>query len=1155
MSQVLDIIGHKGKGGGSARVPVEAADSLRSISYARVLDLISEGEIAGFAAPDGSLRPAGQEAKSVYLDGTPLMADDGTLAYSNVYLDWRAGTQHQSYIPGFPSVESETAVGVELRSGTPWTRAVTNTQLSAVRVRLSVLALSKTNTSNGDITGHRVEYAIDVATDGGAYQQVLLAAFDGKTTTQYSRSHRVDLPAATTGWSIRVRRITANANSATIADTTRVESITEVIDAKLRYPMSALVGIRVDAQQFQSIPTRAYLIKGRILKVPTNYDPIARTYSGVWDGTFKLAWSNNPAWVFYDLVLSDRYGVGHLISSAQVDKWALYQIAQWCDVLVSDGKGGTEPRFTCNAYIQSQADAWKLLQDLVSVFRGIAYWAGGQVMTGADMPSDPVYTFTQANVIEGRFTYSGSARKTRHTVALVSWNDPADQYRAKVAYVEDRDGIARYGVRQVSLTAFGCTSEAQAQRAGQWALLTARLETETVSFSVGLDGVIPAPGKIIAVADANRAGRRIGGRIKAASGRVVTVDKLPAEAAVGDTLTVALPSGITQTLAISAINGDAVTVADDWSALPQPEAVWLLQSTTLKAQLFRVLGIAEGKGEGEGRPLQFDITAVRHEPGKYAAIDNGVRIDPRPISVIPPGIQPPPTGVLITSHSVIEQGIARHVMTISWDAAEAATEYEVQWRRDSGEWVTVPRTGGLSVDIPGVYTGQYLARVRAINARDIGSIWATGVLTSVQGKTGTPPAVTMLTATLNRVFGIGLAWAFPAGAEDTQRTEIWYSTTSNRADAVKLADLAYPQYQHDLMGLSAGAELWFWARLVDRSGNVGPWYPSGAGVRGQASTDAAPILQYLAGQIGSTQLAQEVLDQIESAGGAGVQVQQLVSDLAAMYTIKTQLTVDGRTYIAGIGVGVENNQGQVESQVLVAAQRFAVIDESTGELVTPFVVQGGQVFMNQAVIGDAWITDAMIGNEIKSNPFAQGSDGWRLRKDGTLELYRGAGARVLNFAAEGTQPLLKVGSALEILANGSAAFGGTLTADAINAVNTVNIAGDAVTVPRQAVWNSGNAYAGEPADGVMAYIPPTDYGGGAVLIIMAVNRGIDYATSFTLWRNGAPYRHFQEYDGQPMQMVRVFIDFPGPGAHSYGLTGLQGVWTTSVQLSVIGAKR
>lgn len=1128
-----DIVGYKGKGsGGSASAPVESADSLRSISYARVLDLISEGPVDGFCAPNGTLRPAGQEAKSIYLDGTPLMAEDGTLAFPGVTLDWRAGTQDQAYIPGFPSVESETAVGVELRSSAPWTRAVTNTQLSAVRVRLSVPALSRTNTTNGDITGYRIEYAIDVSTDGGAFQQVLTAAFDGKTTTQYSRSHRVDLPAATSGWTIRVRRITANANSATIADVTRVESVTEVIDAKLRYPMSALVGIRVDAQQFQSIPTRAYLIRGRILRVPTNYDPATRAYSGVWDGTFKLAWTNNPAWVFYDLVTNDRYGVGHLITAQQVDKWSLYQIAQWCDVAVSDGKGGTEPRFTCNAYIQSQADAWRLLQDLVSVFRGITYWAGGQVMTSADMPSDPVYTFTQANVINGQFAYAGSARKTRSTVALVSWNDPADQYRAKVAYVEDRSGIARYGVRQTSLTAFGCTSEAQAQRAGQWALLTARLETETVTFSVGLDGVIPAPGRIIAVADANRAGRRIGGRIRAAAGNTVTVDKLPAEAAVGDTLTVALPSGATQTQAITAINGNVVTVAAAWSTTPAAEAVWLLQSSTLQAQLFRVLSVAESSTSGSDagqRPLQFAVTAVRHDPSKGAAVDNGVRIDPRPISVIPPGVQPPPTGVLITSNSVIDQGIARHVMTISWSPAASAVGYEVQWRRDNGEWVTVPRTGGLSVDIPGVYTGQYLARVRALNARDISSIWATGVLTSVQGKTGTPPAVSLLTAT-GRVFGIDLEWSFPTGADDTQRTEIWYGTSSDRAQATKLGDYAYPQYRHSLSGLAAGATLYFWARLVDRSGNVGPWYPSSSGVQGVVSSDAAPILQYLAGQIGQTQLSQALQQQIASAGGAGVQVQQLSNQLAAMYTIKTQLTVDGRTYIAGIGVGVENSQGQVESQVLVAAQRFAVIDQSTGQLTTPFVVQGGATYINQAFIADGTITNAKIGAVIQSDNYnAQAGTGWRIDKQGNLT------ATNLN-AATGT-------------------FSGTLTANAINAVNTINIAGDAVTVPRQAVWNSGNAYAGEPAQGVMAYIPPTDYGGGAVLIIMAVSRGLDYATSFTLWRNGSPYRTFSEYDGAPTQMIRVFIDFPGPGSHSYGLTGLQGVSTTSVQLSVIGAKR
>ncbi len=569
-----EIIGYGGgKGGGGGSSPTESPDSLHSVAYARVLDLVSEGEIGG---PVNGMQ-------SIYLDGTPLVNADGSQNFQNVHVDYRLGTQDQDYIAGFPSVENEITVGVALTSAVPWSRAVTNTQLSAVRIRLSVPALSKADTGNGNINGYRVEYAVDLATDGGAYQQVFSTAFDGKTTTKYERSHRIELPRAATGWSVRVRRITPNANSSTIADTTTVDSFTEVIDAKLRYPNSALVGLRIDARQFNNVPARSFDLYGRIIRVPSNYDPATRSYTGIWDGFFKTAYSNNPAWVFYDLVLHARYGLGNRVNAAMVDKWSLYQIGQYCDQMVPDGRGGQEPRFTCNCYLQSRADAYKVLQDLASVFRGMAYWASGTVVASADMPVDPHYTFAAANVVDGKFTYAGSALKARKTVALVSWNDPADAYRAKVEYVEDQDGIARYGVQQVEVTAFGCTSQGQAHRTGQWILLTSRMETETVTFKVGLDAALVAPGSVVRIADPARAGRRLGGRVRAAAGRTVTLDKGD-QIAPGDTLTVILPSGVAQTRTVFAVSGDQATVTADWSEAIRPEAVWAVDSATLKTQ-------------------------------------------------------------------------------------------------------------------------------------------------------------------------------------------------------------------------------------------------------------------------------------------------------------------------------------------------------------------------------------------------------------------------------------------------------------------------------------------------------------------------------------------------------------------------------------------
>ncbi|ANN78902.1 host specificity protein J [Bordetella flabilis] len=966
--------GGKGDDGGSS--PDEAPDSLHSIAYARVVDLIAEGEIYGpVHGPGGAL-------KDVYLDGTPVQNEDGSMNFGNVQIDFRSGTQTQDPLPGFPASENTIALNVALTSAQPFIRSYTNLQLSAARITLAVGGLSQADTSNGDINGYRVEYAIDLSTDGGAYQQVLSSAFDGKTTQRYARSHRIDFPRATQGWNIRVRRITPNANSSTIQDSTFVDSTSEIIDAKLRYPMSALVGIKVDASQFQSIPTRAYRMRGRILRVPSNYDPEARTYLGTWDGTFKMAWSNNPAWVFYDLVTNDRFGLGDVIPPSWTDKWGLYQIGRYCDELIPDGFGGMEPRATCFVYLQTRADAWKVMQDMASVFRGMSYWASGTISAVADMPSDPVYTFTSANVIDGKFNYVGSGLNTRYTVALVSWIDMTDMGRQKVEYVEDRDAIARYGIRQIEATAFACTSRGQAHRVGKWLLLTSRLETRSVTFSVGLDACRVRPGSIVRVADQHFAGRRIGGRIHEATSTVVTVD---ANTLVrpGDRLTVNLPSGVSETRTVAsgvgtALTADMTTMTVDmteWSAdmeglpgavihitvtvpfseVPEPESTWTLDSNDLSSQLYRVLSVTRKEG------LLADISAIEHNPSKFDNVDFGTRLDFPPITVVPPGVQAPPTNVQISAYSVVAQGVAQQTAVFTWTAAASAIAYEVQWRRNNSDWVPAGRVGTTRLEITGIYAGAYVCRVRAINAIGATSIWATSTETQLDGILAPPPAVTSLTAS-SIVFGIRLKWGIPPGPTIVERTEIWYGQSPDRSLAIKYGDFAFPQDSTTLMGLAAGVTLYFWARLVDKNGLPGEWYPVGAGVQGTSSSDATAILDYLAGQIAATQLAQSLLQRIDSGGNAAVIAQAIINELAAMYTIKTQLTVGGQPFLAGIGVGVENNQGIITSQILLSAQRVAVLDESSGALKTPFVIQNGQTFINQAFIGDAWINNAMIAN-------------------------------------------------------------------------------------------------------------------------------------------------------------------------------------------------
>jgi len=856
----LTLAGSKG-GGSKPRPSVEAPDSLQSTAYARILDLVSEGEIVGLK----------NDKRSVFLDETPLANADGSLNFSGVTLDTRSGSQDQTHIPGFPAVENESPVSVELRSDQPWTKSYSNLQLSAVRVRLAVTRLSQTNTSNGDTNGYTVQYAIDLSTDGGAFVQVLAAAFSGKTTTKYERSHRVDLPPAKSGWTLRVRRITPNSTSGAIADTTTVESSTEVIDAKLRYPGSALIGLQFDAAQFQSIPSRSFELRGRIIKVPSNYDPQTRVYSGVWDGTFKSAWTDNPAWIYYDLLLHQRYGLGHLLNAGQVDKWELYRIGQYCDQPVSDGKGGTEPRFTCNLYLSVRADALKVLQDLATTFRGMSYWGAGSVMAVADMPEDPVYTYSNANVIGGQFIYGGSAKKTRYTVALVSWNDPTDFYRQKVQYVDDAEGIARYGIQQTEISATGCTSQAQAQRIGKWALLTNRLETESVTFSVGLDGTLARPGQIIRVADNDRAGRRIGGRLRAATLDTLTLDA-EVKAAAGDTITLVMPNGKAVSRVVkSASAGNAeeqqVVLQSKLDEVPPAQSIWAIDSATLALQQFRVLSISEDFADNE---IKYSLSAVKHVPSKFAAIDNGAKIDSPPITVIPPSVQAAPTGVTVSNDHFVEQGSAVNVMTIDWQRPANAIAFEAYWRKNDGEWVYAGRTGGTSMEVSGIYAGRYVAKVRAINALDIGSLYSESIETVLNGKTTLPPTVAALT-TESLVFAIKVKWQIPQGVStaDLQRTEIWYGKTAELALATKLGEYAYPQTDVTLMGLGAGTSLFFWARLVDRTGNIGPWFPTGAGVNGQASSDASPILDLIAGQIRETELGKHLLDRIELIDGTG----------------------------------------------------------------------------------------------------------------------------------------------------------------------------------------------------------------------------------------------------------------------------------------------
>lgn len=861
------------KAGEKQRRPVIQEDTSASKSYASIAYGISEGEIVGLI--DG--------AKSVYLDGTPVTSVSGDINIPDVKIQERKGTNDQTHLEGFPAVVNEKQYNnIEMLQTTHFVHYINDTNLDAVGIRFTFGALQETNPDNGDVSGTTIEYAIDVQADGQGYQELLRTSIVGKYSAGYQRYHRIELPQADEGWEVRIRRITPNTTSTYIADKMYLDAVAEILDVKMRYPNTALIGLKFDSERFSNIPKVDFRMRGKIIRVPANYDPVARTYAqsgagttnGIWNGQFKMAYTTNPAWIFYDLVLNRRYGLGNRIDASMLDKWSLYSIAQYCDVMVPDGEGGLEPRFTCNVYINNRFEAYDCLMQLAGVFRGIMYWSGTAIIAGCDRPQDPVFTYTRANIV-GEFNYSGTRTKDRHSVVMVSFDDPKNNYKTEKEVVSDRKAISEIGIRTKDLAAFACTSKGQAQRAGKWALFKEQLETRIVTFALGMDGYIAPVGRVIEIADPLLAGRAVGGRIAAVSAdkTTITLDR-DTEVKVGDRLVLNNEEGEQESRQVASVSGRSVTVAVAFES-PAVQHVWAIDSDDLHLMRFTVISVAENRSQDS---INFTVTALQHEPALHEAADYSAHIDRNTYSVIDITAQKAPAEVLISSVNRINQGIDLTDLVISWKQAENAVKYHVQWRRDDGNWIQLPLQYGNQVTIENIYHGVYEAKVVAINTVDVNSPPTSSLPTLINSKFAEPAILASLTAN-GILFGIELNWKFPLyGAQNAAFVEIYWALRADKEDEKLLGSYAYPTTETTLNGLGPHLTIYFRARLVDRNGVASvftPWV--------SATVDANPekLIDLISGHITESTLDQILKGKIDGAGALAGEAQSLANQAQA----------------------------------------------------------------------------------------------------------------------------------------------------------------------------------------------------------------------------------------------------------------------------------
>ena len=922
-----------GKSGGGASTPYEAPNTLNSAQSLRIIDAICEGEIRGFA--NGNDKPW----KSVYFDDTPVQNPDGSFNFKGVVGFFQRGTPDQTYIPGFDASERAVPVSVEVKNRAQVVRAVSDELVSRLRVTVGVERNYRVE-DNGDTNPAQTAMVVEVIDNKGVHASKTVEFTEKSSGIYYQDVLFENLPPAP--FNIRVSRATPDSNTDKVVNKTYFASYVEIIDAKLSYPHTALAALAMDSDQFGSNnPRRNYLIDGMLVNVPSNYNPETRTYSGtVWDGSFKKAWTNNPAWVFYDVLTQPRYStLARRLKSTDIDKWTLYQVGKYCDELVDDGFGGKEPRFVCNAYITNRRQAGEFLLDLASVFRGLPVWDGSRFSLVMDADSDPVAMYNNSNVKDGLFAYSGVPYKSITTAVIVQYVDKYDGYRTKTEYVEDQQAIKRYGLNIKQITAFGCDSRGQAARYGAWMLETELRQQSAIKFTVGREGLRHLPYDVVQIMDNDYAGAEVSGRLVSVSGLSVTLDR-DVEDAVGRQLSVETAAGIKSLKVMAQPEKNRLELAE--AADIEAGGTWILMGR-VKPRLYRVIGTKENADDGT-----FEVSGILHDPKKYTSVDNRARFDSDVTTLH--GIAPK-----LTLPELRSDG---DKLVISWEnltADGSVLSYDIKIYRDNKLYRHIPDSQTAEIALENLPNGQYRAEIRGRNAR--------GVLSEPIEKGWSVDYTISGVRTTAKMNAVQLDWYLPDTVMKNVSSEIWLARENNRAAASKLATIAYPQTTYTLLGVSLTETLYFWVRIVDSAGNTGEFSDVAIG---RADPDPAPILAQMKGKITQSELSRDLFDLVNQPKGLGeadrraiaeqvkqevktlkidtavvTEVKKVVSDLEgnmkSLYSLQTQAFGNGRRAISGIAVGADSKTA--EGHIMMMADKVMFVDPNSNQIVPAMVVE------------------------------------------------------------------------------------------------------------------------------------------------------------------------------------------------------------------------